>query len=69
MKIQDCQSLLPCHGTRHEIVRLGSLSLKPHERDEPWKPFSGSSESNRQVKIDSTIKKPVLPDVQGMPPK
>lgn len=50
-------------------MRLGSLSLKPHERDEPWKPFSGSSESNQQVKIDSTIKKPILPDVQGMPPK
>ncbi|KAF3436339.1 hypothetical protein FNV43_RR23431 [Rhamnella rubrinervis] len=65
---QDYQTLLPCHGTRHEIMRLGPLSLKPHESEEPWKPLSVFSESKRHIKIDPTLKKHMHPDVQDACP-
>ncbi|KAL5561630.1 hypothetical protein UlMin_031377 [Ulmus minor] len=65
---QDCQPLLPSHGARHEIMRLGSLKLRPHERAEPWKPLNGLSESNNFVKIDSAVKRPVLTDMKDAHP-
>ncbi|XP_015891556.3 uncharacterized protein LOC107425994 [Ziziphus jujuba] len=66
--IQDYQPLLPCHGSRHGIMRLGSLKSRPQECEEPWKPMSGFSESNHHVKIDSAVKKPILPDIQDASP-
>ncbi|PON65758.1 hypothetical protein PanWU01x14_115010 [Parasponia andersonii] len=66
--IQDFQPLFPCHGAKHEIMRLGSLKLRPQECEEPWKPIRGSSESNQFVKIDSTVNRPLLRDVQDGQP-
>lgn len=64
--IQDFQPLFPCPRAKHEIMRLGSLKLKPEGCEDPWKPVSGLSESNQYVKIDSTAKRPLLTDLQGM---
>lgn len=63
---QDFQRLLPCNGAKHDILRLGSLKLKPQESEEPWKPISGLPDSNQFVRIDTTVKSSFLTDVQGM---
>ncbi|XP_030947165.1 uncharacterized protein LOC115971401 isoform X2 [Quercus lobata] len=61
---KDSQPLLPSCGVRHELIRSRSLTLRPHQCEDPWKSISGSSESNQFVHIDSTVKRPVLIDVQ-----
>lgn len=66
--MQDFQPLFPCLGARLEVMRLGSLKSRPQECEEPWKSLSGFSESNHHIKIDSAVKKPILPDMQGMHP-
>lgn len=63
---QDSQPLLPSCGVRHELIRSRSLTLRPHQCEDPWKSISGSSESNQFVHLDSTVKRPVLIDVQGL---
>ncbi|XP_062143502.1 uncharacterized protein LOC133851189 [Alnus glutinosa] len=62
--LKNPQHLLPSSGARHEIISSRSLTLRPHQYEEPWKPISGLSESNQFVQFDSTVKKPVLIDVQ-----
>lgn len=64
--MQDSRHLLPSSGARHEIISSRSLTLRPHQYEEPWKHISGLSESNQFVQFDSTVKKPVLIDVQGL---
>jgi hypothetical protein len=63
--MQDSQHLLPSSGSGHEIISSRSLTLRPHQYGEPWK--SGLSKSSQFVQLDSTVKKPVLIDVQGLP--
>lgn len=65
--MQDSQHLLPSSGVEHKIVRSRSLTLRPNQYEEAWKPISGLYESNQFVQIDSTVKRPVLIDVQGLP--
>uniref|UniRef100_A0A5B7B7G1 Uncharacterized protein n=1 Tax=Davidia involucrata TaxID=16924 RepID=A0A5B7B7G1_DAVIN len=65
---KDCQPFLASPGSRCEKIRSGSLNLRPHQSEEPWKPISGFSEANQFVGIDSTIRRPVLIDVQDTRP-
>ncbi|KAE8009673.1 hypothetical protein FH972_006097 [Carpinus fangiana] len=60
--LKDSQHLLPSSGAGHEIISSRSLTLRPHQYGEPWK--SGLSKSSQFVKLDTTVKKPVLIDVQ-----
>lgn len=66
--LKDSRHLLPSSGARHEIISSRSLTLRPHQYEEPWKHISGLSESNQFVQFDSTVKKPVLIDVQDNNP-
>ncbi len=61
---KDCQPLLASPGARQELTIPG-LNLRPLQREETWKPLSGLSESDNFVKIDQTISRPMLLDVQG----
>lgn len=58
---KDCQPLNP--KLRQDLMLSGSLATGPLQNEEPWKPISGLSRSNQFVRIDSTIKRPVLIDV------
>uniref|UniRef100_A0A803NRA8 Uncharacterized protein n=1 Tax=Cannabis sativa TaxID=3483 RepID=A0A803NRA8_CANSA len=62
--IQDFQPFLSNYGPKHETLGLGSLNLRPQESEDPWKPISGLSESNKYVKIDSVGERTMLSDVQ-----
>ncbi|KAJ9171924.1 hypothetical protein P3X46_015221 [Hevea brasiliensis] len=61
---KDCQPYFPSQGARHEIKRPSSLSLRPCQHDESWKPMSGYYEHNQFAKIDSTAGWPLLIDVE-----
>ncbi|KAL5796777.1 hypothetical protein ACOSQ2_001597 [Xanthoceras sorbifolium] len=61
--IKDCPPFFPCQGARQELIRSESLNFKSNQTEEPWKPISGLCDSNQFVKIESTVKKPVLIDV------
>ncbi|CAK9175851.1 unnamed protein product [Ilex paraguariensis] len=60
----DCQPLLPSLRSKQDITRLSSLNLRPHQSNELGKPMSGFSATSQFVRIDSTIRRPVLLDVQ-----
>ncbi|XP_062086209.1 uncharacterized protein LOC133792319 [Humulus lupulus] len=62
--IHDFQPLFSNYGPKHEAMRLGSLSLRSQESEEPWKSISGLSECNKYVKIDSVGERPLVSDVQ-----
>lgn len=62
--MQDSQRLMPNSGNKHEIIRSRTLTMRPNNYEEPLKP--GLHDSNQFVQIDSTVKKPVLIDVQGL---
>ncbi|XP_031279940.1 uncharacterized protein LOC116138372 [Pistacia vera] len=66
--IKDCQPYLPYQGARQEITRPDYLNLRSHQSEEPWKAMSGFCESNQFVKIDSTVRRPGLIDVQDSRP-
>lgn len=63
---KDCQPLNP--ELRQSLMRSGSLAIGSYQNEEPWKPVSGLFDSNQFVRIDSTIKRPVLIDVQDNRP-
>ncbi|KAJ0054032.1 hypothetical protein Pint_01133 [Pistacia integerrima] len=65
---EDCQPYLPYQGARQEITRPDYLNLRSHQSEEPWKATSGFCESNQFVKIDSTVRRPGLIDVQDSRP-
>lgn len=65
--MQDSQHLLPSSGAKHEIIRSTSITMRQNQYEEPWKPISGLPISSQLVQIESTVKKPVLIDVQGLP--
>ncbi|XP_038684910.1 uncharacterized protein LOC119984852 isoform X2 [Tripterygium wilfordii] len=53
---------LPIQRMKQEIIRPSSVSLMPY--DEPWTPISSFCESRQIVKFDSTVKRPILIDMQ-----
>ncbi|XP_059625808.1 uncharacterized protein LOC132268911 [Cornus florida] len=64
---KDYQPLLPCPGSQ-DIMRPSSFNLSLRQSEEPWKHISGSSEANQFIRIDSTIRRPVLIDVKDTHP-
>ncbi|XP_041022605.1 uncharacterized protein LOC121263646 [Juglans microcarpa x Juglans regia] len=62
--LKDSQHLLPSSGAKHEIIRSTSVTMRQNQYEEPLKPMSGLPVSSQFVQIDSTVKKPVLIDVQ-----
>ncbi|KAK2649198.1 hypothetical protein Ddye_016687 [Dipteronia dyeriana] len=65
--IKDCQAYLPFQGTRQEVRRSDCLNIRSNQTEEPWKPISGLCDSNRFVKVDSTVSNPVLIDMADRP--
>lgn len=69
MLVQDSQPCLPCQGARQEIMRSDCLNLshqRAHQLEEPWKALSGFCESNKLVKMDSIVTRPVPMGIQGL---
>ncbi|XP_028067374.1 uncharacterized protein LOC114270154 isoform X2 [Camellia sinensis] len=66
--LQDCPPFCHIPGSRHDMIRLDTLNMRPHQCEEPWKPISGFSETTQLVKVDSAITRPVLIDVQDTHP-
>lgn len=64
--MQDFQPYLPSWGARHEITRSSSLMLKLPQDEQPWRPMNRIYQSNQFAEIDSTVKLPILIDVQGL---
>lgn len=64
--MQDSQHLLPSSGAKHEIIRSTSVTMRQNQYEEPLKPMSGLPVSSQFAQINSTVKKPVLIDVQGL---
>lgn len=64
--IKDFQPYLPSWGARHEITRSSSLMLKLPQDEQPWRPMNRIYPSNQFAEIDSTVKIPILIDVQGL---
>ncbi|GMP91121.1 hypothetical protein CsSME_00041949 [Camellia sinensis var. sinensis] len=65
---KDCPPFCHIPGSRHDMIRLDTLNMRPHQCEEPWKPISGFSETTQLVKVDSAITRPVLIDVQDTHP-
>ncbi|XP_037492494.1 uncharacterized protein LOC105650233 isoform X2 [Jatropha curcas] len=65
--IKDCPPFLPSQGARQEIKKLNSFRLRP-QHDESWRPTGGFCEHNQFAKIDSTVARPVLIDMQDTCP-
>ncbi|KAJ7008457.1 hypothetical protein NC653_007201 [Populus alba x Populus x berolinensis] len=66
--IKDFQPYLPSWGARHEITRSSSLMLKLPQHEQPWRPMNRIYPSNQFAEIDSTVKMPILIDVQDARP-
>lgn len=66
--IKDCQPYLPCQGAGQEVIRSASFNLKSRQSEKLWKPLSGLHKSNQFVKLDSTVTRPLLIDVQDTRP-
>ncbi|XP_044493028.1 uncharacterized protein LOC123216617 isoform X2 [Mangifera indica] len=66
--IKDCQLYLLHQGARQEITRPNCLNLRSHQSEEPWKAMNGLCESKQFVKIESTVRRPGLIDVQDPRP-
>lgn len=64
--MQDFQPYLPSWGARQEITRSSSLMLKLPQHEQPWRPMNRFYQSNQFAEIDSTVKMPILIDVQGL---
>ncbi|KAG6703690.1 hypothetical protein I3843_07G093200 [Carya illinoinensis] len=62
--LKDSQHLLPSSGAKHEIIRSRTLTMRSNHYEETLKPLCGLADSSQFVQIDSTVKKPVLIDVQ-----
>ncbi|XP_058077832.1 uncharacterized protein LOC131226139 [Magnolia sinica] len=65
---KDFQPLSPTHGTRPEILRSCCLRLGPPRLENSWKSACPLAESNQSIMLASTVKKPVLVDVQDTRP-
>ncbi|KAK9281056.1 hypothetical protein L1049_003948 [Liquidambar formosana] len=65
---KDCHRFLPSTMARQEIIQSGSLNLRPQQCEAPWNPISGLFESNQFVNMESTMRSPVLIDVQANHP-
>ncbi|KAL7200611.1 hypothetical protein ACSBR1_032522 [Camellia fascicularis] len=65
---KDCPPFCHIPGSRHDMISLDTLNMRPHQSEEPWKPVSGFSETTQLVKVDSAITRPVLIDVQDTHP-
>ncbi|KAI5599436.1 hypothetical protein BDE02_02G196000 [Populus trichocarpa] len=66
--IKDFQPYLPSWGARQEITRSSSLMLKLPQHEQPWRPMNRFYQSNQFAEIDSTVKMPILIDVQDARP-
>lgn len=66
--VKDGQSFLPNSGAKQKLIKSNSPNLRPLQNDEQWNPISGFLVANRFVKIDSSIRRPVLIDVQDTRP-
>ncbi|XP_010278831.1 PREDICTED: uncharacterized protein LOC104612891 [Nelumbo nucifera] len=60
---KEFQPFIPSPGTRHVCVHT-----RPIQPEDPWKPASWFSESNQSEKLDLSIRRPVLVDVQDSRP-
>ncbi|GAV78719.1 hypothetical protein CFOL_v3_22184 [Cephalotus follicularis] len=67
-KMQDYHRYVPGQGASQEMVKLGSLNLRPNHFEVPRKFIGGLSESDEFVKIDSTLRIPVFIDGQETRP-
>ncbi|GFZ19467.1 hypothetical protein Acr_28g0001720 [Actinidia rufa] len=61
---KDCQPILHNTGPRQDMIRFDTLNVRPYQSEELWKPITSFPETAQFVKIDSTITKPVLIDIQ-----
>ncbi|KAG2693591.1 hypothetical protein I3760_08G103800 [Carya illinoinensis] len=57
--LKDSQHLLPSSRAKHEIIRSTSVTMRQNQYKEPLKPVA-----SHFIQIDSTVKKPMLIDVQ-----
>ncbi|PSR86018.1 ATP-dependent RNA helicase [Actinidia chinensis var. chinensis] len=61
---KDCQPILRNTGPRQDMIRFDTLNVRPYQSEELWKPITSFPETAQFVKIDSTITKPVLINIQ-----
>ncbi|XP_043709150.1 uncharacterized protein LOC122658294 isoform X2 [Telopea speciosissima] len=65
---REFQPFMPIPGTKHQMIRSGCLHRRPLQLENVWKSKTRLSEFNQQIKLDSTLKRPVLVDVQETHP-
>ncbi|KAF5782602.1 hypothetical protein HanRHA438_Chr11g0510601 [Helianthus annuus] len=65
---KDSQHPLPIHGLRDDLIRSSPLNMGPQQSVGPWKPISELFDNKQFVRIDQTITKPALIDIQDCCP-
>ncbi|XP_043722869.1 uncharacterized protein LOC122670002 [Telopea speciosissima] len=64
-ELEEFLPFMPTPGTRQQMIRSGCFNIRPLQLEDPWKSTTWLSE---QIKLDSTIKRPVLVDIQETRP-
>ncbi|XP_042476681.1 uncharacterized protein LOC122058193 isoform X4 [Macadamia integrifolia] len=62
---KEFQPFMPIPGTRQQMISSSCFHIRPLQLEDPWKSTARLSE---QIKLDSTIKRPELVDIQETRP-